>query len=373
MTDAPGREPVGLPIGERPVQVAVVGLGQISELAMPAYAGCEEIEVVGLCDRRKERLERWASVFPDAALTEYLDDMLGWDADVVDVLVPTPYHADVVCRVLDAGFNVQVQKPLARSVEEADRMIAAAERSGALFRVMEDYFFHPPLVKLREILESGEIGAPRGVHMKMISTGWGGWDVDLSTYEWQFEQTKDGRGLLTFDHGWHELALAHWLFGPVRRIFGWIGETVVVPELDPDAKIDAPATFVWEHDDGVRGALDVTFAPAMYFKSDYYSGDERVEVVCEKGYVRANRISAFGVQEPSVEVYKDGEIHSYHALDSSLADSFARMADYTADLFRTGEPDVLLTGPAAREILVTLLTALDSSREGRPLDVPATR
>ncbi|MCC7076919.1 MAG: Gfo/Idh/MocA family oxidoreductase [Acidimicrobiia bacterium] len=365
-----GRVPVQLPIGERPVRIAVVGLGQISELALPAYAGCDSVEVVSLCDRRKERLERWRPVFPDAACTDDIDEMLGWDADVVDVLVPTPTHADVVCRVLDAGFNVQVQKPLARSLAEADRMLAAAEASGALFRVMEDYFFHPPLVKLREIVESGELGAPRAVHMKLVATGWGGWDVDLSSYEWQFEQIKDGRGLLTFDHGWHELALTHWLFGPVRRIFGWIGETVVVPELDPDATIDAPATFVWEHADGVRGVLDVTFAPATYFKSDYYSGDERVEVTCEKGYVRANRISAYGVQEPSVEVYKDGEIHSYHALDSSLADSFARMADYTASLFRTGEPEVLLTGADARQILVTLLTGLDSSEEGRPLDVP---
>ena len=45
---------------------------------------------------------------------------------MVDVLVPTPAHGEVVCRVLEAGRHVQVQKPLARSLEDADRMLAAA-------------------------------------------------------------------------------------------------------------------------------------------------------------------------------------------------------------------------------------------------------
>ena len=83
--------------------------------------------------------------------------------DVVDMLVPTPLHGAVATRVLDAGFHVQVQKPLARRLEEADRMLdgrgnAAARRC----RVLEDYLFYPPLVKLREVVASGAIGSRSG-------------------------------------------------------------------------------------------------------------------------------------------------------------------------------------------------------------------
>ena len=112
--------------------------------------------------------------------------------------------------------------------------------------------------------------------------------------------------MLVFDHGWHQLAVAVWLFGPIRRIFGWIGET----ELAPGFALDAPATLVWEHHDGLRGVLDLTLAPDTFFRSDYYTCDERVEVTGQRGSVRCNRISSSGRQEPSVEVYREGEVRS---------------------------------------------------------------
>ncbi len=65
---------------------------------------------------------------------------------MVDVLVPTPAHADVVEQVLRAGYHVQVQKPLARDVEGAERMLAGERvAAGATLRVLEDYLFFPPL------------------------------------------------------------------------------------------------------------------------------------------------------------------------------------------------------------------------------------
>ena len=131
----------------------------------------------------------------------------------IDVLVPTPMHSEVVCQVLEAGFHVQVQKPLARDMEGADRMLAAVPAGGTL-RVLEDYVFFPPLVKMKELIDNGEIGMPVGAHMKIVATGRGGWDIPESSLRWQFEQALDGRGMMVFDHGWHQFAVATWLFGP---------------------------------------------------------------------------------------------------------------------------------------------------------------
>src|SRR5690242_17226547 len=126
--------PTPLPISDRPVRVAVVGLGTISELALPPYVGRDDVTIVGLCDRDPERIGRWRAVWPDAVGTTELAELLQLEVDVVDVLVPTPNHADVVCAALDAGHHVQVQKPIARSLEQADRMLAAAAASGAMLR-----------------------------------------------------------------------------------------------------------------------------------------------------------------------------------------------------------------------------------------------
>jgi predicted dehydrogenase len=357
--------PTPLPIIGRPVRLAVVGLGQIAELCLPPYVGRPDVEVVALCDRDPVRLARWQPVFPDAERLVDLDALSSLDVDAVDALVPTPAHADVAVALLAAGYHVQLQKPLARSIAEADRILAAASRSGASLRVMEDYICYPPLVTLREVVRSGEIGAPQAMHLKVVGTARGGWEVNPASYEWQFAQARDGIGILTFDHAWHQFAVAHWLFGPVRRVFGWIRRT----PIGDNFVLDVPATFVWDHVNGVRVVLEVTLAAEMYFRSDYYADDERVEVTGTRGYVRCNRISGRGVQEPAVVVYRDGEVRGYHALADQPPDAFAASAERWVSHLQGVAGDLDLDGPLAREVLQSVLTAHRSAEEERPLDL----
>jgi len=227
--------------------------------------------------------------------------------------------------------------------------------------VMEDYLHFPPLVELREVIRRDEIGTPQALHMKVVATARGGWEVNPASYVWQFEQARAGLGILTFDHGWHLFALAHWLFGPIRRIFGWVRREGDV--------LDVPATFVWEHHDGVRAVLEIVMAGDMYFRSDYYADDERVEVVGTKGYVRCNRISGRGVQEPSLVAYCDGQVRAWHALPDEPPDAFRAAAAHGIEWLRTGAGDLLLDGETARAVLVSLLAGLESSELERPVDI----
>ena len=79
-----------------------------------------------------------------------------------------------------------------------------------------------------------------------------------SSYKWQFQQMEHGRGILVFDDGWHKLATAIWLFGPIREGAG-LGRGDRGPA---GIGIDAPTTIVWEHDNGIRGVWDITLAPS---------------------------------------------------------------------------------------------------------------
>jgi predicted dehydrogenase len=345
----------------------VVGLGQITELMLPAYRAHPGIEIAALFDPDAGRLARWAGDLPGAAPCTDLAQLLARDLDVVDVLVPTPRHAEVVTEVLAAGVHVQVQKPIARDLEGAGRMLAAARAAGTRLSVLEDYLCYPPLVRLKELLDEGAIGTPVGCHLKIMATGRGGWEVRPESLAWQFEQARDGRGMLVFDHGWHQLAVAHWLFGPVRRIFGWVGTTEIVPGI----VMDAPSTLVWEHRSGVRVVLDITFALDTYFHSDFYGGDERVEVTGSEGYLRCNRISAAGIQEPSLVLYREGETRGFHSLADTPPDAFAAMARRSV-AYLTGEtPDPVMDGDTATTVLRTLVAGLESSRTGRVVDLEA--
>ncbi len=305
---------------DRPVRAAFVGLGRIYDLNVRAYRDNPDVEVVALVDpdpaRRAQRQADW----PGARMFATVADLVasGLALDAVEVLVPVQLHAGSVIELLGQGWHVNLQKPMCHDLTEAGRMLDAAAEHGAVLRVMENYLFYEPLRKLKETVESGEIGEVAGYHMKMVGSSHGGWDVPISSWLWQWEQMKRGRGILVFDDGWHKLATAIWLFGPVREVRAWIGSTAVGPGVD----LDAPTTIVWEHDSGVRGVWDITVAIDMYLRSDYYTNDERWEVTGSRGFARVNRCTGRGIQQPSLEVYVDGQVCAYHALDDDWASSF---------------------------------------------------
>ena len=171
---------------------------------------------------------------------------------------------------------------------------------------------------------------------------------------------RNGRGILVFDDGWHKLATALWLFGPIREVRAWVGGTEVVPGIE----VDAPTTIVWEHENGIRGVWDITLAPDMYLRSDYYTNDERWEVTGRAGYARVNRCTGRGIQQPSLEVYLDGEMRSYHALDDDWASSFRDSGRHWLRWLRTGEGPMLWSGEEAVDVLRFALAAYASSAAG---------
>ena len=243
---------------ERPVRAAFVGLGRIYDLNVRAYLDNPDVEVVALVDPSEERCAQRQADWPTARTFASAGELAasGLEVDTVEVLLPIPLHADGVAELLGYGWHVNLQKPICNDLADANRMLDAAAASGRLLRVMDNYLFYEPLMKLKEIVASGELGEVSGYHMKMVASGRGGWDVPGSTYEWQFQQMRRGRGTLVFDDGWHKLSTAIWLFGPIREVRAWVGTTEVIPGID----VDAPTTLVWEHLSGIRGVWDITLA-----------------------------------------------------------------------------------------------------------------
>jgi predicted dehydrogenase len=347
---------------DRPVRAAFVGLGRIYDLNMRAYLDNPDVEVVALVDpseeRRHQRRADWPAARTFASVAELAASGLGVDA--VEALLPVPLHVDGVTELLGHGWHVNLQKPMCNDLVGAKQLLDAAEAADRQLRVMENYIFYEPLVRLKETVESGEIGDVSGYHLKMVASGLGGWDVPGSSYEWQFRQIRKGRGILVFDDGWHKLATALWLFGPIREVRAWVGGTEVMPGI----AIDAPTTLAWEHQSGIRGVWDITLAPDMYLRSDYYTNDERWEVTGRRGYARVNRCTGRGIQQPSLEVYADGTMRSYHALDDDWASSFRDSGRHWLRWLRTGEGPLLWSGDEAVSVLRFALAAYASSASG---------
>lgn len=348
---------------DQPVRAAFVGLGRIYDLNVRAYLDNPDVEVVALVDpseeRRRQRHEDFPAARTFASVAELAASQV--EVDAIEALLPVPLHPDVVIEMLGRGWHVNLQKPMCSDLASAHRMLEAAAASNRILRVMENYVFYEPLRRLKQIVESGEIGEVAGYHMKMVGSGRGGWEVPASSYEWQFQQMQRGRGILVFDDGWHKLSTAIWLFGPIREVRAWVGRTPIVPGV---IEVDAPTTITWEHDSGIRGVWDITLAVDMFLRSDYYTNDERWEVTGREGYARVNRCTGRGIQQPSLEVYVDGEMRGYHALDDDWASSFRDSGRHWLRWLRTGEGSLLWSGTEAVDVLRFALAVYASSAAG---------
>jgi predicted dehydrogenase len=344
------------------VRVAIVGLGRVYDLNSRAYLDNPDVEVVALVDPSEPRRVARAAAWPGAAAFATIDELArsGVEVDAVEALLPITSHQRGVEELVGNGWHVNLQKPMAVDLGAALAMAAAARVAGVHLRVMENYLFYEPLCRLKALVEEGELGEVAGYHLKMVASGRGGWDVPWENYLAQFELTAKGRGVLLFDDGWHKISTALWLFGPIREVRAWVGATEVLPGL----VVDAPSSVAWEHESGVRGVWDATLAVDLYLRSDYYTNDERWEITGRRGFARVNRCTSRGLQQPSLEVYRDGELRQYHALDDDWASSFVASGRHWIEFLRTGSGPLWWGPDEAIDVLRVALAIVESSDRG---------
>jgi predicted dehydrogenase len=152
------------------VRIGVVGLGYWGPNLARNFARLAE--VAWLCDSSPELLERHALAHPGARTTPSLDDLLDdRELDAVALATPVPTHAALAERVLHAGKHCFVEKPLAQSVEEAERVVQAARGSGRVLMVGHLLEYHPGVEMLKQLIDSGQLGDIRYLYSNRLNLG----------------------------------------------------------------------------------------------------------------------------------------------------------------------------------------------------------
>jgi predicted dehydrogenase len=137
----------------------------------------ERVRVVAACDADPERVRATQERYHIAAGFASLDEMLRQsDFEVGVVCTPTPVRESVIGQLAAAGKHVFVEKPLADSYDEAERMVATCERHGVLFAVDQNFRYHYPFDTARRVLREGALGAVVGVlHNDLMFRQDSGW------------------------------------------------------------------------------------------------------------------------------------------------------------------------------------------------------
>jgi predicted dehydrogenase len=152
--------------------VGVVGLGYWGPNLARNFDGLPGCELTWVCDASKEARERLAPSLRDARVTAELDDLLADpQLDAVALATPVATHAELATRVLEAGKHCFVEKPLAERVADAERAVEAARTAQRVLMVGHLLEYHPGVLRLKEIADSGELGEIRYIYSNRLNLG----------------------------------------------------------------------------------------------------------------------------------------------------------------------------------------------------------
>jgi predicted dehydrogenase len=152
------------------LKIGVVGLGYWGPNLARNFARLAEL--AWLCDSSQELVERHAAGHPGARTTTSLDDLLDdGELDAVALATPVPTHASLAERVVRAGKHCFVEKPLAQSADEAERVVQAARENDRILMVGHLLEYHPGVEMLKGLIDSGELGDVRYLYSNRLNLG----------------------------------------------------------------------------------------------------------------------------------------------------------------------------------------------------------
>lgn len=286
----------------------LVGCGDIARKRVaPALRDLDNCELIAVSRADAARAESFAVEF--GAKRWHADwRQLMEDAEVEAVYVATPVHlhAEQAIAAAEAGKHVLVEKPMALTVAECERMNAAAEANGVRLGVAYYRRFYPVVERVREILESGEIGTPVIAQVNAFER----FDpVPENPRRWLLDKRHAGGGPM-FDFGCHRIEVLLNLFGDVKAVKGLASNVIF------DREVEDTASALIQFVRGIQAVLSVTHAAR--------EPQDTLEIFGSEGSVRVEVLN-----EGSLCVMtKDGartERHPPHAnLHQPLIDDFTR-------------------------------------------------
>jgi phthalate 4,5-cis-dihydrodiol dehydrogenase len=197
------------PIGRR-LRIGIVGFGAAGQAFLPALQAHPDFDWVAVAEplaEVRERVQRDHGIAAHASLAGLLGDA---DLDAVYLATPTALHAEQAVQAAVAGRHVLVEKPMATRLDEARRMVDAADRAGVVLQVGHSHSYDAPIARMRELIESGELGK-----VQMVNT----WCFTDWLYRPRRADELDATqgGGVTFRQGAHQFDVIRLLCGDQAR------------------------------------------------------------------------------------------------------------------------------------------------------------
>jgi predicted dehydrogenase len=246
---------------------AIIGCGDVSTIHTEALANMAETNIIAVCDTNQQRLAAAREEFGVPGFGDHLTLLQSLQPDVVHICTPHNEHAAVAIDFLTRGVNVIVEKPLAQSVSEGQRLVEVAEQGTAKIAVCFQNRYNTTARAMHALLSSGDLGEVLGGSATVL------WHRTAEYYRdrpWRGTWAGGGGGLL-MNQAIHTVDLLQWLLGDVTSVSGHAATRV----LGDTIEVEDTAEFVAEHVGGAHSVFYGTLAHAV-------NAPVAIEVVTER-------------------------------------------------------------------------------------------
>ncbi len=322
-----------------PVEVGVVGLGYWGPNRLRALTELVGVSARAICDRNPDCLRDASRRFPGAAGHTDVDVLLGDpELDAIIVATPADTHFEIASAALEAGKHVFVEKPLARSSQDAEKLAALSVDTGRVLMCGHTFIYSPPVRTVKRVIDSGELG-----ELYFISSS----RVNLGPYRSDVS--------VLWDLAPHDLSiLLHWLERSPVSVSA-VGRDVISPGTQDVAFVDLV------YDDGLLANLELSWLAPSKLRRTVVVGSEKM-VVYEDGSPEPVRIYDSGIE------YRDPKTFGEYQLSYRSGDIFSPRVESTepivaelGDFF-----DAIRTGaaPASRpELAIEVIRLVEGAHQ----------
>ncbi len=329
-----------------PIRVGVIGVGYWGPNLVRNFASLPNTQCAWAVDLDEERLSHMQGLYPALQVSRNASDAIeDPSVDAIVLATPVDKHEEIAVRALNHGKHVFVEKPMATTVDECHRMIAAAERNGKVLMVGHTFLYNSVVRRIRQLIEEGELGEIFYINMTRVNLGLFREDVNV-----------------VWDLAPHDISILGYLLDSHPLKVHATGNAFVQPGIEDVAFVDL------EYPGSVRAHLHVSWLDPNKIRRVTVVGSRKMLVYDDTSNLEKLRVYDKGVTKmPHYDSF--GEFHlSYRYGDIVLprieeAEPLKTEAQHFLECIREGK-NPLSDGANGLKVVEVLEAACRSISDG---------
>lgn len=354
-------------------RIAILGCGKVAHLHAKAIENLSNAKLAGVWSRSENTARNFAEQYK-VPFYKNIDELVRKEnIDLAIVCSPHPFHLNPAVEAANAGTHVMVEKPLASTLEDADKMIAACRHAGVKLGVVSQRRWYQPVMRVKQAIDAGKIGKPVLGTINML--GW----RDKNYYEadpWRGTWKMEGGGVLV-NQAPHQLDILLWFMGEIDEVFG-LWKNLNHPYIE----VEDTALAIVKFKNGGIGNIIVSNSekPGIYGKVQVHGENgASVGVQTDGGAMfiagmsnilepPVNDIWSVPGEEKMLAKWVEEDSAFFNRIDPTVYYMERQIEDFLQAIKNNSDP--MVTGEFGRRTVELFTAIYRSTRENRPVKFP---